>query len=107
MTTELCNCDLFDLLDFYSATGQSMIVNDKELLVQLFSQICESVQALHSLNYCHLDLKLENVLVGKDFNMRLCDFGFAQHMDKHLSKRVGTEYYIAPEMWDEGKLHGE
>lgn len=65
----------------------------------LFTQICHGVDSLHTTaKYAHLDIKLENILIGNDFNLKLCDFGFAQEVDKEISTKFGTESYIAPEI---------
>lgn len=77
------------------------------MLVGLFRQICTGVGAMHSSGICHLDLKLENILIGQDYNIRLCDFGFAHSESEHLNSKVGTEMYMAPEMFDQGKLYSE
>lgn len=72
---ELCQCDMFDLI---KAGGP---LHDTQLLSTLFTQICLSVAALHQLGRCHMDLKLENVLLSQDCSVRLCDFGYAQLID--------------------------
>jgi serine/threonine protein kinase len=53
----------------------------------------------------HLDIKLENILVGDDANLKLCDFGMVESIDADLTKRQGTEMYMAPEIID--KRHNE
>ena len=36
-----------------------------------------SVSYMHSNGIAHRDLKLENIMFDKDFNLKLIDFGFA------------------------------
>lgn len=69
-----------------------------------FEQILEAVEHLHSNGFCHLDLKLENILLDKDFCIKLTDFGFAAQVEKDtpLYKRVGTPSCRPPEMWKIG-----
>jgi len=53
----------------------------------------------------HRDLKLENILIDNDLNLKVADFGFATY--KHFSKLKsyrGTKTYMAPEI-KEGKTY--
>ena len=73
MTMELCayGC-LFDLIE---SKGP---ISSEYLLKDLFLQICKGVESVHKVaNHAHLDLKLENILIGDDLKLRLCDFGSA------------------------------
>ena len=100
MTTELCKQDLFDLI---ASKGPAQ---NEPLVKYIFSQICEGVSALHNTTgYAHLDIKLENVLIGKDYKLKLCDFGFAQDVSERITKKYGTESYMAPEI--ESRAQGE
>lgn len=53
---------------------------------------------LNKVGYAHLDIKLDNILVGNDFKPKLCDFGFARRTDKQIFKKYGTEGFMAPEV---------
>lgn len=76
----------------------------------LMYQILSAVNYLHSKNIVHRDLKPENILVEKGtskaneseekINIKLIDFGTCNFYEKNrkLSLRVGTPYYIAPEV---------
>lgn len=49
----------------------------------------------------HRDLKLENILVDEDFNLKLADFGFAKKVEAAgnlLKSHKGTMTYMAPEI---------
>lgn len=37
--------------------------------------ILRGLKVIHSSGYAHRDIKIENVLIGKDKKMKLCDFG--------------------------------
>ena len=47
----------------------------------------------------HLDLKLENILVGNDYKLKLCDFGFIEDLKQKVIKNKGTDGYKAPEIY--------
>lgn len=48
----------------------------------------------------HLDLKLENILLDSNFNIKLCDFGFTESLSHKVFKNKGTDGYKAPEIYD-------
>lgn len=55
----------------------------------------------------HLDLKLENVLLTEDFQVKLCDLGFSQCLHERIFKSVGTDGYKAPEIYKMADGHLE
>merc|ERR1712159_790038 len=57
------------------------------------------LQYMNSKRVAHRDLKLENILVDSDLNLKVADFGFATY--KNISKLEsyrGTKTYMAPEI---------
>ena len=49
----------------------------------------------------HRDLKPENMLLSKEGVLKLCDFGFARHLEGHgapYSDYVATRWYRPPEL---------
>lgn len=69
---------------------------------KLFFQIVQGVKYLHDNNIAHCDIKPENVLLDKNFNAKLNDFGFSQKFsgekgDYLLHQFSGSEKYCAPE----------
>jgi len=53
----------------------------------------------------HRDLKLENILVDDNMNLKVADFGFATYKKiNKLSSYRGTMTYMAPEI-KEGKVY--
>lgn len=63
-------------------------------------QVSDAVRYLHDLNITHRDLKLENMLIDRLNNIKLCDFGFVKRCnDDDLSKTFcGSKSYAAPEI---------
>merc|ERR1719453_923564 len=54
---------------------------------------------MHSLNIIHRDIKLENILLDSNRNVKMVDFGFSVFVrDKKLKIFCGTPSYMAPEI---------
>jgi len=69
------------------------------------NQMLDSVEYMHNKSVVHRDLKLENILVDDNLNLKVADFGFAcyKNIDALRSYR-GTMTYMAPEI-KEGKTY--
>ena len=64
--------------DYCQNIGQGMLVNDQELLKSICYELIDALSLVHNkAESAHLDLKLENVLISQDGQLKLCDFGFA------------------------------
>lgn len=69
-----------------------------------------AVAYVHSRSCVHRDLKLENILLDKHENVKLCDFGFTREYEgkaSYLQTFCGTICYSAPEMIKGEKYAGE
>jgi serine/threonine protein kinase len=95
---EYCpNGDLFEVL---RRTGKLQT----NLARNYFLQLLDAVQHLHERGeMAHLDIKLENILIGNDFKLRLCDFGFSESIIGEVRKNKGTDGYKAPEIYTKHK----
>ncbi|VDK17586.1 unnamed protein product, partial [Anisakis simplex] len=65
-----------------------------------FRQIIEALKYLKSIRVAHRDLKCENILLDAFDNVKLCDFGFARHLNDGEFSRTfcGSRAYAAPEI---------
>jgi len=67
-----------------------------------FQQIICAVDYCHQFNIAHRDLKLENILVDQDSNIKVADFGMATWQDTSkgnlLRTSCGSPHYAAPEV---------
>lgn len=77
---------------------------------KIFAQLVGAVSYVHNMSCVHRDLKLENILLDKNENVKLCDFGFTREYESkmsYLQTFCGTICYSAPEMLKGEKYAGE
>lgn len=70
-----------------------------EKSLKYFLQLMNSVKYIHSLNIVHLDIKLSNLLIFSNDNIKLSDFGSASFFSNapvKKKKRYGTFQYMPP-----------
>ena len=68
----------------------------------IFKRILLGVQALHKAGIYHRDLKVDNIVLDKEYNPKICDFGLATDEKGVLNDGIGTINYKPPQKF-EGK----
>ncbi len=76
---------------------------DLEFAMEIFEKVAQGVHHAHERGCLHLDLKPQNVLITRDGEPRVSDFGIARAVERQpvLSKPgvvSGIPYYMAPEL---------
>ena len=62
-------------------------------------QLLDAVDHIHTAGVAHRDLKLENILIDDNLNLKVADFGFAKSKNISLMHSYrGTKTYMAPEI---------
>lgn len=89
-------CERGDVLDYIYKNGMPEPDEVKRWLQQLLS----GLQYLHSRGVAHRDLKPENLLLDRDLNLKIGDFGLARETraGRLMETPVGTPCYTAPEI---------
>lgn len=82
---------------------------------RLTVQLCGAIKYMHARNVIHRDLKMGNLFLDHDMNLKIGDFGLAavlvskheyQGLYDQKSRRTtlcGTPNYIAPEILEKGR----
>jgi serine/threonine protein kinase len=79
--------------------------------LELFLKVCEVVQYVHEANIIHHDLKPQNILVDKNGEPKLIDFGIAKIIDSSLAENITVDlatqikcalspHYASPEQFN-------
>ena len=67
----------------------------------LYRQIILGIKYMHEQGIVHRDIKLENILIDLNNNIKICDFGIGRVLsspEQPLFDQCGTPMYIAPEI---------
>ena len=96
-----------DLFDFIANTGGLSEFFARRVMFQLFN----AINYMHLKGIVHRDIKLENIVLDRDFNIKIIDFGMSSsylNKDGTLfhSQVCGTHGYMAPELEASQKYQG-
>jgi len=91
-----------DLKSFIHRAGQLTIGT----AIKIAGQICDGLSEAHKLGVVHRDLKSNNIMIDKEGNVRIMDFGIARSLSGKgitgAGVMIGTPEYMSPEQ-AEGK----
>ncbi|KAL3664613.1 hypothetical protein V7S43_010362 [Phytophthora oleae] len=91
--------DLRTLLNSYEAAKRPVGFDKQKATIAL--HVCEALTYLHSLMppVIHRDLKSRNLLLNRNFEVKLTDFGISKkRLDQTMTAGVGTSLWMAPEV---------
>ncbi|KAG8851968.1 hypothetical protein FRB96_008983 [Tulasnella sp. 330] len=93
-----------ELFDFLVSKGR---LQPSEAL-RYFREIIQGVDYCHRFNICHRDLKPENLLLDKNKNIKIADFGMAalEISNGMLETSCGSPHYASPEIVAGKAYHG-
>ncbi|NXS62087.1 STK36 kinase, partial [Brachypteracias leptosomus] len=97
VVTDYAEGELFQILEDDGTLPEAQVQ-------AIAAQLVSALYYLHSHRILHRDMKPQNILLGKDGLVKLCDFGFARAMSIHtmvLTSIKGTPLYMSPELVEE------
>ncbi|RQM10460.1 hypothetical protein KXD40_000873 [Peronospora effusa] len=71
---------------------------EEKMVKKIFRQVVTGVVYLHANDVIHRDLKLANLLINKDGEVKISDFGLAARLGEDHVTMCGTPNFIAPEV---------
>ncbi|XP_018650781.1 serine/threonine kinase [Schistosoma mansoni] len=95
--TDYAEGDLFQIIEDDGRLSE-------ETVRSVACQLVSALYYLHANRILHRDMKPQNILLGQDGVVKLCDFGFARVMGWNtlvLTSIKGTPLYMAPEIIEE------
>ena len=97
------------MMEFVDGTDLRQVIQAGELTsdqaLAIVPKLCEALHFAHKKGVVHRDIKPENILLDKEGNIKIADFGLARLLDKpntaftltQDNQRMGTPHYMAPE----------
>ena len=97
-------CEGKEILDYILTKNR---LSELESL-KYFQQLINCLFYLHSQNIAHRDVKIDNMLLDKNKDLKLIDFGLSTKYtdDNLLDQPCGTVVYAAPEVLEGKEYHG-
>lgn len=89
---------LTDVLEKYQASKERMT---EAQIAFVLREVLKGLKFMHGMKRLHRDIKSDNILMTKDGQVKLADFGFCVELTEERKKRntcVGTPYWMAPEL---------
>ena len=96
---ELCDGDLNNYIKNNTLS--------ENVIKEIMKQLIEVLKYIMDNNIVHRDLKPHNILINKDYTLKLADFGFAKEFKETLLTDTvcGSPLYMAPEILNHHKYN--
>jgi serine/threonine protein kinase len=84
--------------DFFDFVMNHNVNIDDTMIRTYFRQLIEGLEYLHQNGVSHMDLKLENLLLGEDFKLKIADFDLSYVAGDAQILSRGTKFYRPTEV---------
>lgn len=92
------------VLEYFSCGSLQEVIEKygkipEHILFSIVRRVAESMDELHSQQLLHRDIKPANILLGKNGDCKITDFGILTNLTENetCSTIVGTHFYMSPE----------
>ena len=84
-------------------------IHKENIFRNIFRQIFEAMDYLHKQGMAHRDIKLENILIKKNYEIKIIDFGFGMYNPENKLQKFfcGTPNYMPPEIAEKRPYIGQ
>jgi serine/threonine protein kinase len=84
-------------------------IHKENIFKIIFRQIFDAMDYLHKHGMAHRDIKLENILIKKNYEIKIIDFGFGMYNPENKLEKFfcGTPNYMAPEIAEKKPYIGQ
>lgn len=71
----------------------------ENILGKIAVEVVKALHYLHSIRIIHRDIKPSNILISRNGDVKLCDFGISGHLVNSIAQtfEAGCKPYMAPE----------
>ena len=72
----------------------------------LFKQLLKGVETIHNKKIGHGDIRVENIFLSKEFNLKIGNFGFEKYLET-ADRLFSSEYHLPPQIFTKEKISNE